>query len=363
MDYKRKRSLLNYLRKLDIRILLVFIILILFGLFLFLFQLYRHVDCSQIDFEIISERNQVGEVISFKNKTPNAQTSIWDFGDNTKESKEKDPLHKYEKPGVYTVSLQVNGSCVFQKIIEIKDLGAIIDESRVPKIIAPESVTVGDPVKFYYNYKGEAFSWEWNFGESGQTDNTFEFPAYTYSIPGIKRVTLIINGDVKHMGSVDIYVKPRKLVKTKTDTIHSYEPEKDANLFQLPKGSPQKDPLEEFLRRIPGVPQPNPVQDKIKKANDSIAPNISQYQFELLLLDVAKQVKTQEDFAKYTCGNYDFPVVKNSKKIMPFTQFCEQISNKKIKIEALRLTKDNKNCIKGIDITYKVKKSLIWIYD
>jgi PKD repeat protein len=363
MDYKKKRSLINYLSKLDIRVLLVFIVLTLFGLFLFLFQLYRHVDCGEVDFSIDAQRRQVGEVITFRDSTPNAKSWKWDFGDNTKKVYDRSPLHKYKKAGVYTVTLEVNGSCTFNKTIEIRDLGEIIDSMKVPKIIVPKVVTVGQPVEFYYNYKGETFSWEWSFGETGQMDDTSEFPAYVYSTPGVKKVTLVINGDVPHIASKDIYVKPRKLTTTKTDTIKSYVYEKDPKLFELPSGNPQKDPLEEFLRYVPGVPVTTPVQNKIKELENNMAPDISQNQFELLLLDVAKQSKTKEDFSKYTCGNYDFPVVKNNKKIMTFSEFCEKIKDKKLKIEALRLTKDNKNCIQGISITYKVKKAWIWIYD
>jgi hypothetical protein len=237
---------------------------------------------------------------------------------------------------------------------------------KIPEIVVPTVVTVGQPVEFYYNYRGQSFSWEWSFGETGQMDNTSEFPAYVYSTPGIKKVTLIINGDVAHMTSKDVYVKPRKLTTTKTDTIRSYVYEKDPNLFNLPEGSPQKDPLDEFLKDIPGVPLvTSPVQDKIKKLEEekSKTPEVSQNQFELLLLDVAKQSKTKEDFSQYTCGNYEFPVVKNNKEIIPFSEFCEKIKDKKIKIEALRLTKDNRNCIQGITINYKVRKALIWVHD
>ncbi len=363
MDYQKKRSLIKYISKLDIRVLLVFIALILLALFIFLYQLYRHVDCNQVDFLIDAERKQVGEVIEFRDRTPNAKSWAWDFGDNTPKVFDRNPLHKYIKAGVYTITLEVNGSCTLQKIVEIRDLGKIIDSMKVPKIVVPTVVSVGQPVEFYYNYRSEAFSWEWSFGETGQMDNTAEYPAYVYSTPGVKKVTLVINGDVAHMATKDIYVKPRKLNVTKTDTIKSYVYEKDPNLFRLPQGNPQKDPMEEFLRNIPGVPVETSVQQKIKNAENNKAPDISENQFKLLLLDVAKQSKTKEDFSKYTCGNYDFPVVKNNKEILPFSEFCEKIQNKKIRIDALRLTKNNRNCIEGITIKYKVKKTLIWVSD
>ncbi|MGM5632021.1 PKD domain-containing protein [Apibacter raozihei] len=362
MNYNRKRSLSKFFSKLDIRVLLVFIILILMAFFFFFFQYYRHIDCRQVYFTIEAERKQVGEIIGFKDQTPNARSWKWDFGDKTEKRFEKDPLHKYEKPGVYTITLEVNGSCVFQRILEIRDLGRLVDSTKIPKIIAPTVVEVGQNIEFYYKYRGEAFSWEWSFGETGQLDNTSEFPVYSYSTPGIKRVTFVINGDVTHISSKDIFVKPRKLINTKIkDT--AYTVEKAAELFTLPKGTPQKDPMEEFMRYIPGVPLETPVQKKIREIEENKAPDISENQFQLLLLDVAKQSKTKEDFSKYTCGNYEFPVIKNNKTIMRFSEFCENIQNKKIKIESLRLTRNNKNCIEGFTIKYKVKKGFIWIYD
>lgn len=363
MDYQRKRSLAKYFAKLDVRVLLVFIIIIIFGIFIFFYQFHRHVDCSKVNFLIEAQKKQVGEVIEFYDKTPNARSWKWDFGDNSPKEFEKNVLHKYTKAGVYTVSLQVNGSCTFEKIIEIRDLGKIIDTLKIPKIISPTVVVVGQPVEFYYNYKGVAFSWEWSFGETGQMDNTSEFPVYSYSTSGVKTITLVINGDVPHIASKNIYVKPRQLIKTKKDTIKSYVYEKSVKLFELPPGNPQKDPLEDLLRNISGVPVLTPLQKKIKKAEDSRAPDISENQFQIMLLDVAKQNKTKEDFQKYTLGNYDFPVVKNNSKIMTFSEFCDQIQGEKIKIEALRLTKDNKNCISGLTVTYKIKKAFIWIYD
>lgn len=361
MDYKSRS--LKFFSKLDIRVLLVFIIIIIFGIFIFIYQFNRHVDCSKVSFIIEAQKKQVGEVIEFYDKTPNAKSWKWDFGDNSPKEFEKSVLHKYTKAGIYTISLQVNGSCTYEKIIEIRDLGKIIDTLKIPKIITPTVVVVGQPVEFYYSYRSEAFAWEWSFGETGQMDNTSEFPVYSYSTPGVKTITLVINGDMPHIASKNIYVKPRQLIKTKKDTIKSYVYEKAPKLFDLPPGNPQKDPLEDLLRNIHGVPVLNPLEKKIKQAEESKAPDISENQFQILLLEVAKQSKTKEDFIQYTCGSYDFPVIKNNNKIMTFAEFCNQLQNKKIKIEALRLTKDNKNCIAGLTITYKVKKAFIWTYD
>lgn len=364
MFYKLKGIIDHFFSKVDIRIFLVFILFILFGLFILLYKYSRYIDCGQVDFAIEAEKKQVGEIIGFKDLTPGAKNWAWDFGDNSEKKFDRSPFHKYTKSGMYVVTLQVNGSCTLKKTLEIRNMGKIIDSMKIPKIIAPMVVTVGQPVEVYYKYLGVPFSWEWSFGESGQMDNTSEYPVYSYSTPGKRRITLVINGDVTHIASKDIYVKPRKLTTSVLDSMKAYIMAKDPVEYLLPPGNPQKDPMEEFLRHIPAVPIETPVEEKINKVVENLAPSISENQFKLLLLEVAKQNKAKEDFGKYTCNKYDFPVVKNDNVIIPFSEFCETIQNKSIKIKSLRIIKNNKNCIESIIIKYKIKKGpFIWVYD
>jgi PKD repeat protein len=49
-----------------------------------------------------------GLVVTFTNKSTNAKTYAWDFGDNTT-STEQTPVHTYAAYGVYTVKLSVTG--------------------------------------------------------------------------------------------------------------------------------------------------------------------------------------------------------------------------------------------------------------
>jgi hypothetical protein len=54
-------------------------------------------------------------------------------------------------------------------------------------------------------------------------------------------------------------------------------------------------------------------------------------------------------------------LIANDKKLIPFEQFCQLIAGKKIKITALRINKDQKNCIQNLNIQYKVKKYMVWM--
>lgn len=362
MNRRLKNSINKFYKKIDFRILYIFIIFILIGLFILFYKYSRFVSCEQIDFAIEAERKQVGEIIGFKDLTPGAKSWLWDFGDNSPKKYEQHPLHRYSKSGMYIVTLKVNGSCILQKTIEIKNMGKIIDSRKVPQIISPTVVTVGQPFNVYCKYSGEAFSWEWSFGESGQMDDTSEYPIYNYSEPGKKRLTLVINGDIAHIASKDIYVKPRVLNEVKETPILGFIPEKNDEDFEPKHNILPENPWVPVLKNISGVPEETPLEKEKNKIIEDQAPSISENQFKELLLEVAKQGKTKEDFSKYI-NNYDFSVIKNDKTIITFSELCEKIENKKIKIISLRIDRNNNNYITNINIKYKIKKGPFWIYD
>ncbi|MEN7551930.1 PKD domain-containing protein [Rapidithrix thailandica] len=363
---KEKSKSINIFSNFDLRVLVVFILILLVGLFFFFVKLNNYVDCDNAKFFVIAEKFATGEIIQFDSEISNADKWEWDFGDGSPIEKRQQALHRYQEPGIYTVSLTINGSCSMEKQIEIKSLGEILNQARVPKIVAPKSIKVGEPVRFKYKYKGEVFSWEWSFGESGRLDKTEPAPVYMYLSPGKKTISLIVNGDVKHIAKQTVFVKPREIVEQIYDdeeVIEAYVYEKEVEKFELPPGDPQKDPMEEFLDNVPLTPMPKKEKRPEEPKKPALAPDISEEQFELMILQVAAQAKTKEDFAQYICDDFEIPVVKNSNKIISFAQFCKSIQGKEIKIDNLRLTKDHLNCIDGFSIDYKVKKFFIWHKD
>lgn len=360
MHYNPKNSISKYSNNIDFRILFIFILFILIGLSILFYKYSRHINCGQIEFIIKAENKQVGESIGFEDLTPGANSWIWDFGDNSPKNHDRSPSHKYSKSGIYIVTLKVNKSCTLKKTLEIKNINKIIDSTKIPIIIAPTLVTVGQRFAVDYDYLGEATSWEWSFGESGQVDYNSEYPIYSYSTPGKKRLTLIINGDITYIASKDIYVKPEKTnVPTLLDIPRRKIPD---SIFVNKPPKPEKDPLDKFIAHIPAMPKESPQQLEPINNAKSQAPSISENQFALLLLDVAKQNKTMEDFGKYTCNKYDFPVSKNDDDVINFNKFTQEIQNKKIRIKSIHLKKNSENCIEGFNILYKTKKGPFWIY-
>jgi len=343
--------------KFDSKIIFAFAFFIILGAFAFFYQYSNHIDCNNAKYFITADNFTVGVAIEFRNETENSKSQVWDFGDNTSTDDRKHTFHQYSKPGEYKAKLIINGNCVQERILKISS-SQIVDQSRIPVILAPQAVEVGKSIKFDSEFPN-ALTWEWSFGETQGLDAVKKSEVYSFKTVGIKKVTLIINGDYDHVATKTIYVAPKKITKVQKLDLDSYNPELPAEAFNLPIGSPQKDPLVDMMQYIPVAPKSSHKKDSIATAKK--APLISEDQFTLLLRGVANQNKTKEDFASYLCEDYEIPVVKNGKELITFTELCKAIAGKNIKLLALRLNKDKLNCIKGVTINYKVKKYMIWV--
>jgi FOG: PKD repeat len=351
-----KKKKISFLPNIDARIYIIFAIILLLSIVFLLFQYFRHIDCEKANYYIHADEYLVNKVIEFNDNTQGATSWKWDFGDSTNIDTRQRTIHYYKNPGEYIVRLTINGSCIHEKLITITSISQQI--GYLPIIMAPDVATVGETVHFNAE-KESGESWEWSFGETANTDALGKSPVYKFKTVGNKKITLIVNGDVEHTAIKTIYIAPKTIrAKQKVD-IKSYEFEKPHTAFSLPQGEAQKDPLVDMLQYIP-------VSPKAKSRKDSTilrekVSEISNEQFQLLLNQVAVQAKTKDDFKDYLCGNYEIPVVANDDRLIPFGQFCQEIAGKKIKITALRLNKNQENCIQNINIQYKTKKWGLWM--
>ncbi|MCX8531411.1 PKD domain-containing protein [Chryseobacterium luquanense] len=351
-----KKIKINLFSNVDPKVYISLGILLLLSLIVLFYQYTRHVDCENAKFIIHSDEFMINRVVEFYDNTEGAKSWDWDFGDGTTRDRRQRTFHKYMKPGEYIVKLKINGNCVHEKLITISSISQ--QKGYLPTIISPNVVTVGESISFDA-FKEDGESWEWSFGENGGTDALERNPSYKFKSVGEKKITLIVNGDVEHTAVKTIYVAPKTIIAKQKIDMKSYEFERPHVAFSLPVGSAQKDPLVDMLQYIPVSPKSKSKKDSIAAENK--VPEISNEQFQLLLNQVAAQLKTKDDFKDYLCGRFDIPVVVNDKKLVPFDQFCQLISGKKIKINALRINKDQKNCIQNLNIQYKVKKMMIWV--
>jgi len=346
----------NSINLMDYRVLISLGILLLLSLLFLLYQFTRHVDCENANFIVHSDDYMINNVVEYDDNTPGAKSWEWDFGDSTAIDIRQRTIHTYKKPGEYLIKLKINGNCVHEKMVTISSISQQL--GYLPTIVSPNVVKVGESVSFTAIKEGGE-SWEWSFGETTKTDALGKSPSYIFKSVGDKKITLIVNGDVEHTAVKTIYVAPKTINARQKIDIQSYEFERPHTAFSLPMGTAQKDPLVDMMQHIPVSPKSASKKDSVFA--EKKAPEISNEQLKILLQQVAAEVKTKDDFKDYLCGKYDIPVVSNDKKLIPFDQFCQFIAGKKIKITAIRTSKDSKNCIQNITVQYKVKKFMIWV--
>lgn len=348
------------IKKTDTRIVFFFSIILLIAIVSFLIQFFKHVDCDDVKYYILSDHSQSEEPIEFYDQTHNAKSWKWDFGDGSTADSRRHTFHTYKNPGKYIVTLTINGECTHTRELVLKDK-FLLDKLGTPKIITSKTITVGQST-YLSSISPEAKTWEWGFGEGRGIIETSSNPVYTFSTPGEKTITLVINGDFSRVAKKVIYVHPRVIKKTNPLDVTSYVYEKNAESFSLPRGSVKRDPLEDMLQYVPVAPRTKTQKDSIE--NIKKAPKISEDQFEILLSKVAEGSKVKDDFTDFLCDDLEVPVVKNDKDLLTFAQLCSSIKGKKIKIESIRLNKDKtSNCVKGMSISYKIKKYMIWVKD
>jgi PKD repeat protein len=117
----------------------------------------------------------------------------WDLGDGNSSS-EKNPVHTYGRPGVYTVSQTVSGPG--GKDTAIRRGYIIVSAPASPPVAAmyaePVEGVAPLPVKFLDMSAGSVTSWNWDLGDGSTSKN--KNPIHIFQYPGIYTVSLQVSG-------------------------------------------------------------------------------------------------------------------------------------------------------------------------
>ncbi|PWR71786.1 hypothetical protein DLD82_12970 [Methanospirillum stamsii] len=141
-----------------------------------------------------SVSNPVGlaplEVMCNDSSIGNPDTWRWDFGDGST-SAAQSPIHIYQNPGIYTLSLTI-GSTDGTDTIQKPDLITVIEP--VSASFSAEVTEGKAPLKvqFYEQNKGVILKRLWNFGDG--TNSNEENPIHVFENPGKYEVTLEVSG-------------------------------------------------------------------------------------------------------------------------------------------------------------------------
>jgi len=153
----------------------------------------------QADFEPDTETAGPGDLIQFYDMSESYPECPllgweWDFGDDTEPVFDPNPVHSYEKAGIYTVSMTVfndggSDTMVRNSLIYVAcdaaqaDFRASEVAGQAPLVVHFEDLTVTDP-------RCPIVAWYWDFGDD--TSSTEQNPVHIYYDGGLRTVTMIV---------------------------------------------------------------------------------------------------------------------------------------------------------------------------
>lgn len=328
----KKNNLLYHVDK-SVNYFLIYVIIASLGITAFKYNKYKPCNGAVFSFDKSTSYRE-GDLVKFTDNSKNASEWKWDFNDGSELEVVKEPIHIFKKAGKYKVKLIVNGICEKEEEITIREKKKLLDPNKFPKFEIPESITVGETLTVS-DKTPNASTWEWRFGETANINSKSRYAKYIYKEPGLKTISLIVNGDVEYIAKKRINVLP---IEEKVTRINPIRKKKTLgwDLPEKPKGVDEKTKDE---------------KDKKPKS----APLISTSSFKKKLYLVSKKQMNPKKFATYFCGDINKKIVVNGKNTT-FLVFCEDIKGNKIKIRELSIFREeNSNCIKTLTINFKKK--------
>jgi PKD repeat protein len=146
-------------------------------------------------------------VFDFTNQSTNANSYLWDFGDN-QTSTEVNPSHEYAQDGAFTVTLTASNDC--------GDISYTfeVNASAIPTAGIGSNITEGcEPfeVQFMDLSSGNVETWSWTFEGGTPLNSSEENPLITYDVPGTYPVSLTVSNEA---GSDEITIEDYIVVNT-----------------------------------------------------------------------------------------------------------------------------------------------------
>ncbi|PSL46625.1 PKD domain-containing protein [Chitinophaga niastensis] len=324
----------------DPMVLWTFLALFLVSIVLLAFQLDGREDCTNTDIVLSHKQHNtgkayvVGEVITFnaEGSDKKRRDYTWEFNDSTSKATGPQVYHSFNKAGSYVVTLTA-GKCKWNKeVIVVMPMitTPVGQETDVfPVIDGPTEVFAGRPATFS-NKTATARKWSWHLLQDNAETHSNSSVTYTFSTPGERTLSLIINGDSSHMVLKHITV------------------------FQARPAAPAGNNKPEVFLPPPPPEAPKPVVPEKPKV-----PAIADEEFKFMLTQVTTKQKSATDFSQYLCNNLSARVLLNDTDSDNFAHFCSRIyGKKKFKIEKVNLIKDQNGCVTEIRIIYDRKRVL-----
>ena len=131
--------------------------------------------------------------VTFTDESPEAADNVtWDFGDGTTPSIVSNPIHIYQDPGFYTVTLTRDvAGCTASNTSTTE-----IEVFALPDVAYNNDNTLGCSIPHSVNFTGtsaDATIWLWDFGDN--TTSNQQNPNHVYTDFGIYNVTLTVTNE------------------------------------------------------------------------------------------------------------------------------------------------------------------------
>ena len=143
-----------------------------------------------LDFGIEDARGCSPLAVLFENASFGVNRYAWDFGDGTR-AEEAEPLHVFEKPGLYTVTLYASADSVCFDSLRFDNLVQVLVSPTAAFSYEEVTDTTVNPNGIIRFFDASAYttSWRWDFGDGDSS--RLQNPVHRYGVNGPKMVTLI----------------------------------------------------------------------------------------------------------------------------------------------------------------------------
>jgi PKD repeat protein len=160
------------------------------------------------DFKAIPSMGPKPLLVYFTNLSAGVYDSCkWDFGDGGNSDACDNPKHTYAMPGVYSVSLAIDGgggpsSVTYADLVTVYE--PLVADFRATPTKGPKPLLV----TFTNLSEGDYSSCQWDFGDGAQSSDCN--PSHNYAVPGRYTVALLVSGpndsDIETKASyIDVY--------------------------------------------------------------------------------------------------------------------------------------------------------------
>ncbi|RZJ38651.1 MAG: PKD domain-containing protein [Chryseobacterium sp.] len=194
---------MNYMQKNKKNIIIAVISLLLLAAIIILW-LQRKVIHSSDDIvaAVYPTSLNVGDTLTYEDKTTFGKSRKWDFGDGFNSEKNKG-AHFFKKPGYYQVSVIIDNKYTksFPVLVSAGVARAENLEKVPTRIDAPSQAMQLENV-FFRAEAPAAKIFTWKFGETGNIDAKEKMATYAFKNPGNYIVTLYTDADqepIQHM--------------------------------------------------------------------------------------------------------------------------------------------------------------------